>query len=294
MPEQSYPPGPNDLGALTIPRQLQRWLDVNPQNGPLRRIQKYFVMPTFEVADRWDGYSDIVCAFNYEAPKNFSLKRNYDVPSSPNYVLCISYRVGNIVTRYLLWDASGSNLNMDIPAYVGQPILKNFRLEIWNTSQGASSSAEQVTFGTSVRGPYDYRYQTDMALVTNDTPVLDFWDDAYGGDNIIPPNSVYGTVGTPAFRLSVTPGLTYTYQSGPANVRVVKTNDDIVFTNVAQAGDPSFVGDTLQPDYYLFLWTPPPPPAVGDPVVAEVIAVDGINPFAMPLTFPDNAVSATN
>lgn len=173
MPEQQYPPFSNDSGALVVPRQLNRWLDVNPQGGPLKRCETYITLPTFNVATTFTDASDIVASFNFEAPNNFSLKP-FTAPTSPNYMLCISYRVGATVTRYILWDATGSKLNEGCPLYTGQPILKNFRLEVWNTSQGNVSQTLPITFYTSVKQNIDYRFGTDSALVTSDGTVTAF------------------------------------------------------------------------------------------------------------------------
>jgi hypothetical protein len=168
MPDQSHPP--YAAGALTIPRTLIRWLDVNPQNGQLRRTQTFITLPSFNQGNStWNGYSDIVASFNFESPNGFSLTGlSANVPANPNYTLCISYRVGNILTRYILWLAAGSNLNQSIPYYTNQPIKKNFRFEVWNTSQGAASQATSVTMYTTVLGGQDYRYGLDVALVNND------------------------------------------------------------------------------------------------------------------------------
>ena len=72
MPDNSYPP--TESGALVYPRQLNRWLDVNPQGGALRRAQLYLTFPAFSVTPNWVGVSDIVAAMNFECPKNLSLK----------------------------------------------------------------------------------------------------------------------------------------------------------------------------------------------------------------------------
>ena len=164
MPDQSHPP--YAAGSKTIPRTLIRWLDVNPQNGSLRRCQTYLTLPAFTQANStWNGYSDIVASFNCEAPNNFSLTGVLsDIPANPNYTLCISYRVGGTVTRYVLWLATGSNMNQNIPLYNGQPIKKNFRFEVWNTSQGAASQGVAINFYTSVLQGVDYRYGNDNVL----------------------------------------------------------------------------------------------------------------------------------
>jgi len=174
MPDQSHPP--YVAGAKTIPRTLIRWLDVNPQNGQLRRTQTYVTLPAFSQGySTWNGYSDIVASFNCESPNGFSIVGiASDIPPTPNYALCISYRVGTKVTRYILWDATGSLLNQSIPYYTNQPIKKNFRFEVWNTSQGAASQSTPITFYTSVAGGQDYRYAVDSALVVADSETTAF------------------------------------------------------------------------------------------------------------------------
>ena len=170
MPFPLCPPPLTDTGAYTNPRELQRWLDVNPVSK-LNRPQKYITLPAFDQGNStWNGYSDIVAAFNCEAPNNFSLQGlAKDIPSTINYTLTISYRVGGTVTRYMLWDAAGSNMNQNITPYAGQPMLKNFRFEVWNTSQGIASQAEAINIFTSVLSKVDWRYGSDAVLKACDS-----------------------------------------------------------------------------------------------------------------------------
>lgn len=172
MPQQPSPP--YLFGATTFPRQLDQWDDVNAQNGKLRRTQTYVVLNPFNLTVNWNGYSDIVGSYNYEANNNFSLDINPIL--NTNYALCISYRVGGVVTRYLLWDAVGSNFDQIITPYTGQTIKKNFRLEIWSTSQGNATEATGCNFYTSVLGGLDYRYGFDGPLVVDDGLVDDFFN----------------------------------------------------------------------------------------------------------------------
>jgi len=165
MPQPSYPP--YSAGALTIPRMLVRWLDVNAQNGPLTRTMSYVTLPIFNAPVSWAGYSTIVTTFNSEGPNNFSIKASV-APVNPNYTLCISFIKGGVLTRYLLWQATGSVLPYNIPLYSGQPILKNFRFEVWSTSQGNATQSTVIQMYTSVAGQTDYRYGNDFQLVGND------------------------------------------------------------------------------------------------------------------------------
>ena len=167
------PPPAGDVGALTWPRQLQRWLDDNPV-GPLTRISTYIVLPAFtQASNTWNGYSDIVVAFNFEGPNHLSLKV-FVAPIAPNYSLCISYQVQGVVTRYSLWRAVGDNIPGPVIPYVNQYIDPNFRLEIWNTSQGVASQSSSFTFYTGKLGGIDYRWGTDTTLVGSDAPVTNF------------------------------------------------------------------------------------------------------------------------
>ncbi len=74
MPDNIYPPYPDDTGALVIPRQLERWIDINPQGGALRKAGTYITLPAFSEAATWNGFSDIVASFNYEANHSFVLQ----------------------------------------------------------------------------------------------------------------------------------------------------------------------------------------------------------------------------
>ena len=172
MPDNTYPPYSGNSGAMVVPRQLTRWIDVNPQGGNLRRCETTITLPVFSVGNSWNGWSDIVATFNFEATNNFSLRLLYDAPLAPNYVLCISYHIGSTVTRYMLWEANGHTLNY--PLYNGEPIKKNFRLEVWNTSQGATSETSTFSFITSVKQNIDYRFGSDAGLATASGVITDF------------------------------------------------------------------------------------------------------------------------
>jgi hypothetical protein len=166
MPSQTYPP--YAAGSLTIPRTLNRWLDVNAQSGALRRTQTFVTLPVFSQAVTWRGYSEIVASFNYESPNAFSFVSAGMLPASPNYVLCVSYRVGGVVTRYALWRGAGETFYFNCPLYDGQPILKNFRFEVWSTNSTPAVQTAALTFFTSVLGEKDYRFGVDNALVGSD------------------------------------------------------------------------------------------------------------------------------
>lgn len=166
MPDNLYPPFSSDSGALTIPRQLDRWLDINPQGGSLRRCQTFVTLPSFNTGTSFISVSQIVASFNVEGPNAITLS-GIVPPTNPNYVLCISYRVQGVLTRYVVWQATGSKMPQ-YPTYTGQVLLKNWRFEIWNTSQGFASDTNTYIFYTSKLQPIDYRFGTDAALVNLD------------------------------------------------------------------------------------------------------------------------------
>ena len=93
MPQPNYPPPSNEVGATTQPRQLQRWIDVNPQGGKLSRARYYIGLPVFSQAVSWKGVSDIVAAFNFEAPNNFSIVCDI---SQPPVTKPVAYNVVDI------------------------------------------------------------------------------------------------------------------------------------------------------------------------------------------------------
>lgn len=168
MPEQTHPPYVS--GATTIPRQLQRWLDVNPQNGRLRRTETYVQVPTFNINHVWNGYSEIVGEYHFSSPNQLSLKllniANL-IPSGTNYTLCVSYISGvGTVQRYSLIRGQGDLFYFNLPPYDGQRLINEFAIEIWNTSQVTCSEVVTTTIYTSVIGNLDYRYGVDGPLAS--------------------------------------------------------------------------------------------------------------------------------
>lgn len=133
MPFPDSPPPSNEAGAIIQPRQLQRWLDVNPIHA-LTRIQSYITLPVFSVETQWKGYSEIVAVFNYTSTKNFSLKSFSEI-LNPNYVACIMWVDEDYnVYRYKLWSGVGEVFFFDVDLYEDQLIKSNFRIEIWNVA----------------------------------------------------------------------------------------------------------------------------------------------------------------
>lgn len=166
------PPPASDTGAITFPRQLQKWLDCNPITA-LTRTQAFITLPSFNVSGfiEWFGVSDIVASFNFEGPNNFSLAGLSQLPVNPNYFLCISWRDNNgNIYRYALWQNVGEVILFDIPLYNNQIIMKNFRFEVWSTSNsnGTVSQTTPIQIYTSKLGGVDYRWGTDFILVNAD------------------------------------------------------------------------------------------------------------------------------
>jgi hypothetical protein len=298
-------PPPTDTGALTWPRRLQKWLDVNPDTR-LTRTSTFITLPAFTGNGQpWLGYSDIVTAFNYEGPNNLSLKAISSIPVNPNYVLCVSWRVGNILKRYLIWDAVGSVMPEGITTYTNQKVGKNFRFEVWSTSQGNATETNNINFYTSVLGKVDYRYGTDSQLVGADSQVVDFGYPVATIPNTTPITNTY------VISLSgsdIGPYNGYYYYNGivfiPEHITLGNRNVSI---RTISAGN----YELYDAGYYNY----------GDPVMYfgtinnlaafDIITQWTINPtggntgttapvssmtvlFNLPLTFPPNAVSVTN
>lgn len=166
MPDSLHPPY-----NVVQPRQLDRWLDVNSQNGQLRRTQAYFIIPAFQVTFTFNQASDIIGDFWFLAPNSFSIiqtSASSIIPNEQGYVLCIAWiDSNNKVYRYKLNDDSRSTLD-GIPLYNGELIRKNFRIEIWSCDVFHSNLAAMVnplTIYTTVTGNVDYRYGVDFVLV---------------------------------------------------------------------------------------------------------------------------------
>lgn len=169
------PPPANDFGALTFPRMLQRWLDVNRVTR-LTRTNSFINLPAFSQDVTWKGYSEIVVAFNFEGPNNFSFT-SLPLIANPNYVLCVMWIDSNRIThRYSFWRGAGEVFYFPAPLYNNQLIKKNFRFEVWSTPTSPASQSTALTFYTSVLGGLDYRWGGDFQLVNNNAPCTNFQD----------------------------------------------------------------------------------------------------------------------
>lgn len=182
--EQLHPPY-----SITQPRVLNRWLDVNSQNGPLQRCNTYFTIPAFSITPTWLGYSDIIEAFAFSSPNNFTIINPSIFSSIDDYFICISYVEADLsVVRYALNDVP-STILFEVEAYDHQLIKKNFRIEIWSKSATAIV-ATAVTMYTSVRTNKDTRFGTDQSLATGtvNTDFVSTLDLPFVFDNTITTN----------------------------------------------------------------------------------------------------------
>jgi hypothetical protein len=163
--ETLHPPyGPGSIQ----PRRLNRWLDVNSQNGPLTRTAKYLVIPQIPAIDHvWNGFSDIVGVIYYDSPKNFSIKAiPYAYTSKFNFLMCIAWLESDgVVYRYVINDVERPLFYLNAPVYNGQMIGRNMRFEIWSLSAALPyTDSNSPVLYTSVSGEYDYRFGDDDAL----------------------------------------------------------------------------------------------------------------------------------
>ena len=287
------PPPTSDTGAITWPRRLWRWLDDNPITQ-LTRAYTTITLPAFnQGTNTWVGYSTIVASFNFESPNNFSLR---DVTSvvNPNYVLCVSYRFGGVLTRYKLWDAVGSYLPSSIPTYTNQTIYKNFRLEVWNTSQGQASESNGWTAYTSKLQGQDYRYAQDAALVIADVENTSF---STSSTQIASITQLMATGLSPDI-ISVaingfTIGQSYTLNG-------YAPNDGSVTLNTVQGNPSNPVTGTFTATQITYYMNVTSPYVTHTMTITLIIGYTGLPeyvsyaPYALPLNFPLTSVSTTN
>lgn len=163
MPESQHPP--YGVGSVP-PRQLNRWLDVNSQNGQLTRTRGYVSLPAFNIPSAGRSYSEIVGVYSYEATNNFSIKNYRNFTNDGSYSLCIAYANSDLsVVRYLLVRGNSDNNLSYPPMYAGQKIKKNFRLEIWDGIDHVNCINENIIqMFSTVLGSLDYRYGLDFVL----------------------------------------------------------------------------------------------------------------------------------
>lgn len=159
MPPPSNPPPSNEPGAISNPRMLNRWLDINPVHA-LERIKTYWSYPAFEIDDNWAGYSNLVGVFNYTATNNFTLTA-FETLEDPNYIACVMWVDDDLnVFRYKLWENVGEVFNFSVPLYTGQLIKKNYRIEIWTIAPTGTLLTLTVNGGGTASVNTDYAYVT--------------------------------------------------------------------------------------------------------------------------------------
>lgn len=211
------------------PKTLDRWLDINPQNGPLRRTETFVTLPVFNQAVTWKGYSEIVVAFNFEGPNAFSFLSLSSLPVSPNYLLCVMWKDQyNNTHRYAIWQNSLAVIYFGLPLYTGQVIRNNFRLEVWSTNSSPAVNTTAINFYTSVAGGEDYRFGVDSALVLPDAAATNFQC-----ANVIPvsPPVVATDYFNPAGILAIGSAfISWTPSQGTGNVSVVLNTPTVAST----------------------------------------------------------------
>lgn len=281
------PPPTDEAGAITQPRQLQRWLDINPVSQ-LTRTQAYITIPSFSIANTWMGYSTIVATYNFEGPNNFSLKALTGLlPTTPNYLLCVMWIDGSGNThRYALWTGVGEVMPFAEVLYTGQLIKKNFRLEVWSTDNTPLVQVLPINLYTSVLGNVDYRYGSDFVLVGNDGEQTNFADilGAGNSNNLIPNGSVWGAYGAIISGHCVLEIDGFTvgawYYATQGNAISIKPLVGGFATGLPQ----SFVASSVS--YYIL---------TTDSALAGVIITTTIIPsYPLPLTFPAGSTPQPN
>ena len=197
MPEPLHPP----YVSTQQPRQLDRWLDVNSQNGPLTRVRGYFQIPSFNAINNvWLGFSHILARIEYSSPNSFSFIKLPDF-SNLNFFFCISWLDSNNVNhRYTLNGNVGEVIYFDTVPYTNQVIPKNFRLEIWSTYPGHTEypvNLTPITIYTSKLGIVDYRFGTDFLLFPVNNFNTKLWQQNTNMDGSFPLPLVFNMPWTP-------------------------------------------------------------------------------------------------
>jgi len=244
MPQPVAPPPSNEAGAITNPRQLQRWLDCNPV-PVLTRTKSYITLPAFSVATQWKGYSEIVAIFNYGAANNFSLKA-FTAPTNPNYVACVMWVDSQYnVHRYRLWEGVGELFFAEIPLYTKQKIGKNFRIEIWNVEPPFDALASFTLAGcdtAAVNSLYVYNSGTGLWNGSTYNAVLTIghqWSVVFGLNQILSPGIV-----TPVGNWTFNVG-TGTAPFATIATTVSQATDITLYTSKLGVYDYRYANDTL-------------------------------------------------
>lgn len=160
-----------------FPPALNRWLNINGLPG-LTRVRMYFVIPAFNVAYTWRGYSELVAEYQYTAPNNFAIPPAglLTLPKGTNYSLCVSYvnAADNSVVRYKLISGASELFYFNVPRYGGQLLKKNFSIEVWSNNDATAIQTTDIQLLTSVLGNIDYRSGANQSLVTASGIVTNF------------------------------------------------------------------------------------------------------------------------
>ena len=150
--------------------QYPDWTTKTPA-GFVNLREGYFSLPVFALSGHtWLGYTELVRQYNYNATTRFVVPTLPSKPSGVTFLLCIRWRVGEVVTRYKMWDDEGTALGLvGAPIYSGQVIPKNFVLEVFTIlNETAPALATALTIASTIRTvPVDYRvrgsYEDDAA-----------------------------------------------------------------------------------------------------------------------------------
>lgn len=279
MPAPSNPPF--QAGARTVPRQLQRWLDVNKVNK-LTRTETYFDLPAFSVDNDWLGYSQLVGVFNYTATNNFSLPLDFVVPTNPSYVLCIMWVEDDVVHRYKLWEGVGEVFYFNPPLYTGQLIKKNFRIEVWNVEPTLSTFTFNSAATAGVNGNYTYVDATSW-----ENPIGDYtaW---YEIDNV--------------WRVKNLALNTYYYADDNGNFPFLLWQIGVggapaPFASVATTAESTTVSTfyTSVQGQYDYMWQDDSALATAGAIVTNFsVGLNGGGAFSLPMVWPADSVPVTN
>jgi len=191
----------------------------------------------------------------------------------------------------MIWDATGSVMSQTISFYTGQPLKKNFRFEIWNTSQGVASQATAVTIYTSKAGTVDYRWGDDTTLVGNDGQITNF-------------NATVSVVGS-----IIVAGAGEPLANGVYVPRVISnqwispTGDFILFKTPTSGSNALYSIRLFTNNNVLYIVTPPTSLPIGSltwalstfgTAPAPTTTQPSVASFNVPVTFPTTSVSTTN
>lgn len=125
---------------VTQPRQLNRWLDVNSQNGALSRTRQCVLLPAIQIVGESQEEQRLVinAVYKFRVTNNFSfILNNLSAIVWPNdSLVCVACKDSDgTIYRYSLnsyFKIVYSNSVLTFVPYEGQMIKKNFRIEYWS------------------------------------------------------------------------------------------------------------------------------------------------------------------